>query len=180
MNQQNYSNYKYSKSNYNKTDFKYYPQIDKSVSLWMYRYTNKRQNYNQQYEDKQYLEEHYENMVEREKSGNEGLSKLMSSEMFIFKNKDLIKPKLNYQFFSDLSIHSSLMDNIRILKYKEMTSIQKTVIPIIMEGYNIIGCAQTGSGKTVAFLLPILNNMLVKGPPVIQQMIDGKLFIYIY
>lgn len=53
-----------------------------------------------------------------------------------------------------------LIDNIKKSGYNVPTPIQKHAVPIIMAGRDIMGCAQTGSGKTAAFLLPILNDLL--------------------
>jgi len=46
-----------------------------------------------------------------------------------------------------------------------MTAVQKAVAPYLFKGNDVIGCAQTGSGKTLSYLLPIINNMLQYGPP---------------
>jgi ATP-dependent RNA helicase DDX3X len=46
-----------------------------------------------------------------------------------------------------------------------MTPIQKAVIPYIIEKKDVMGCAQTGSGKTVSFLAPMINTLLQDGPP---------------
>ena len=46
-----------------------------------------------------------------------------------------------------------------------MTPIQQSTIPFALEGKDVIGCAETGSGKTIAFLAPIINSMLNSGPP---------------
>jgi ATP-dependent RNA helicase DDX3X len=75
-----------------------------------------------------------------------------------------------YQTFSDIkSIESNLKDNLKKMKFDLMTPIQKHVISFISDGCDVMGCAQTGSGKTVAFLLPILNKMLKEGPPKEQK-----------
>lgn len=71
--------------------------------------------------------------------------------------EDAIKP---IERFEDVIESNLLLTNVKSLKYKEMTPIQKWAMPAIMKGYDIIGCAQTGSGKTAAFLLPILQNIL--------------------
>jgi ATP-dependent RNA helicase RhlE len=62
--------------------------------------------------------------------------------------------------FDRLSLEASLLEGIRIRGFSATTPIQSAVIPIVMSGDDIIGCADTGTGKTAAFLLPILNRML--------------------
>lgn len=52
------------------------------------------------------------------------------------------------------------------MKFTMMTPIQKAAIPFVSKGNDVMGCSQTGSGKTVAFLLPILNQLLKEGPPI--------------
>lgn len=59
--------------------------------------------------------------------------------------------------FSELGIHDDLLDAISYMGYKEATPIQEQAIPIILDGKDLIACAQTGTGKTAAFLLPILD-----------------------
>jgi ATP-dependent RNA helicase RhlE len=62
--------------------------------------------------------------------------------------------------FDTLGLGASLLEGIRIRGFSITTPIQSAVIPIVMEGHDLIGCADTGTGKTAAFLLPILNRML--------------------
>ncbi len=64
--------------------------------------------------------------------------------------------------FDELKLESSLLDGLEAMCFKETTPIQEHTIPAVLEGNDIIACAQTGTGKTAAFLLPILN-MLCKG-----------------
>lgn len=59
--------------------------------------------------------------------------------------------------FSELGIHDDLLDAISYMGFKEATPIQEQAIPIILDGKDLIACAQTGTGKTAAFLLPILD-----------------------
>ncbi|MCK3682603.1 DEAD/DEAH box helicase [Maribellus sp. YY47] len=59
--------------------------------------------------------------------------------------------------FSELGIHDDLLDAIEYMGFKEATPIQEQAIPIILDGHDMIACAQTGTGKTAAFLLPVLD-----------------------
>ncbi|XP_036341505.1 ATP-dependent RNA helicase vasa [Rhagoletis pomonella] len=62
--------------------------------------------------------------------------------------------------FDNAGLRDLIMDNVRKSGYKVPTPIQKTAIPVIMDGRDLMACAQTGSGKTAAFLLPIINGIL--------------------
>ena len=66
---------------------------------------------------------------------------------------------LNMDSFDQLGLPSFLIDTIEKLGYKEPTEVQAKAIPKALEGSNIIGLSQTGTGKTAAFLLPIISNL---------------------
>jgi ATP-dependent RNA helicase RhlE len=69
---------------------------------------------------------------------------------------------LNYLSFNDLKLHPSLLKGIKELGFARPTPIQADAIPPGLEGRDVLACAQTGSGKTAAFLLPILNKLIEK------------------
>jgi superfamily II DNA/RNA helicase len=60
-------------------------------------------------------------------------------------------------YFSDLDLTDTLLDGIDIMGFREATPVQAQSIPLALEGHDLIACAQTGTGKTAAYLLPILN-----------------------
>lgn len=63
--------------------------------------------------------------------------------------------------FTELALEDALLDGLDAMNFKETTPIQQQTIPIVLSGSDLIGCAQTGTGKTAAYLLPIIN-MLCK------------------
>ena len=63
--------------------------------------------------------------------------------------------------FSNLKLDKWLLKNIDYLKYSNPTPIQEVIIPKILKGENVIGIANTGTGKTAAFCLPILNHLAI-------------------
>ncbi|KAE8146300.1 ATP-dependent rRNA helicase rrp3 [Aspergillus avenaceus] len=62
--------------------------------------------------------------------------------------------------FSELGVIESLCDACTELGYKAPTPIQEQCIPVALQGRDLIGLAETGSGKTAAFVLPILQNLM--------------------
>jgi ATP-dependent RNA helicase RhlE len=64
--------------------------------------------------------------------------------------------------FESLSLHDSIQSGIKALGYTEPTSIQLQSIPTILEGRDIMGQAPTGTGKTAAFVLPLLQRLMAR------------------
>lgn len=62
--------------------------------------------------------------------------------------------------FDDLKIHPDLLAGVRGMEFTRPTRIQEQAIPPALEGRDLLACAMTGSGKTAAFLLPILDRLL--------------------
>ncbi|ETO26852.1 hypothetical protein RFI_10282 [Reticulomyxa filosa] len=66
--------------------------------------------------------------------------------------------------FEESHLHEQLLYNIQRCKYVKPTPVQKYAIPCILTGKDLMACAQTGSGKTAAFLLPIIHRMMTLPP----------------
>lgn len=64
--------------------------------------------------------------------------------------------------FNELGLQPFLTERCERLGYTEPTPIQKQAIPLVLEGKNVIATAETGTGKTAAFLLPIIQNLGIK------------------
>lgn len=62
--------------------------------------------------------------------------------------------------FDELDLEEEVLQGIEAMNFQEMTPVQEQTIPIILKGQDIIGCAQTGTGKTAAYTLPMLNRLL--------------------
>ena len=67
--------------------------------------------------------------------------------------------------FDELDLEDEILDGLEDMNFHEMTPVQEHTIPVILEGRDIIGCAQTGTGKTAAYTLPLLNKLLIDGNP---------------
>jgi ATP-dependent RNA helicase DeaD len=72
--------------------------------------------------------------------------------------------------FSDLKLHPQLLQAVTELGYETPTPIQESMIPLMLAGHDVIGQAQTGTGKTAAFALPILHN-IVPGSGKVQALV---------
>ncbi|MBA3899008.1 MAG: DEAD/DEAH box helicase [Bacteroidetes bacterium] len=65
--------------------------------------------------------------------------------------------------FKELKLEEKLLEGLDSIGFTQATPIQEQAIPIILEGNDLIAVAQTGTGKTAAYLLPILNSIVQKG-----------------
>ncbi len=62
--------------------------------------------------------------------------------------------------FESFNLHPGINEGIEAVGFKEPSPIQQLAIPVVMEGADLIACAQTGTGKTAAYLLPVMHRML--------------------
>ena len=67
--------------------------------------------------------------------------------------------------FTELNLEDSVLDALDAMNFKECTPVQEQTIPVILEGRDLIGVAQTGTGKTAAYLLPVINQLSKGGYP---------------
>ena len=67
--------------------------------------------------------------------------------------------------FSDCEVHPILLNNLSLFGYNKPTPVQQYVIPVSLLRKDLMACAQTGSGKTAAYLYPLIAKMLQDGPP---------------
>ena len=63
--------------------------------------------------------------------------------------------------FSDLQIENKLKKSIELAEFKNPTTIQRESIPVSLTGRDILGTAQTGTGKTLAVTIPMINKHLI-------------------
>lgn len=67
--------------------------------------------------------------------------------------------------FEDILTNDDVLDGLWDMHFDECTPIQEKAIPVIMEGRDLLACAQTGTGKTAAYLLPVINMLADGGYP---------------
>jgi len=61
--------------------------------------------------------------------------------------------------FKELGLNEQLLEGLDAMGFETATPIQEKAIPVILKGKDLIACAQTGTGKTAAFLLPVLHQL---------------------
>ena len=117
-------------------------------------------------EDEKYLKEHFQNLEKKEVFDFNSMEKNGQAHIFL-NNKEIIDDNPNNEIvsFKNIDFHPLLQKNITKMKYDLMTPIQKAIIPYILKFKDCLGCAETGSGKTIAFLTPIISLLLKEGPP---------------
>ena len=67
--------------------------------------------------------------------------------------------------FSELNLEDCVLDALDAMNFQTCTPVQEKTIPVILEGHDLIGVAQTGTGKTAAYLLPVINQLSKGGYP---------------
>ncbi|MDD4026618.1 MAG: DEAD/DEAH box helicase [Candidatus Shapirobacteria bacterium] len=94
---------------------------------------------------------------------NRSFESRIDTSMFIRRAEPVIKIEdvVVKNKFSDFDFSPVLMDNIKNKGYLKPTSIQDEIIPRILEGRDVLGVANTGTGKTAAFALPLINQILL-------------------
>ncbi|XP_014239350.1 ATP-dependent RNA helicase vasa-like [Cimex lectularius] len=90
--------------------------------------------------------------------------------------EDVVQP---VNSFEECQFRHLVADNLKKSGYKKPTPIQKYAFPSIMKGRDLMACAQTGSGKTAAFLVPIINSLLAEGcePIVSNEFVEPQAVI---
>ena len=76
---------------------------------------------------------------------------------FFSKQKNVKKKSVGT--FSKMGLNTLLLKGIKSMKYRQPTPIQRKCIPLLLDGHDIAAMARTGSGKTAAFLIPIINDL---------------------
>lgn len=95
-------------------------------------------------------------------TGNTGINFNKYEDIPVDATGEDVPPHINS--FDEIQLTEIISTNISLARYDHPTPVQKYAIPIINSGRDVMACAQTGSGKTAAFLVPILNQMYVRGP----------------
>lgn len=73
--------------------------------------------------------------------------------------------------FQEFNFEEPLLEGVLSMGYKEATPIQQEAIPVVLSGKDLIACAQTGTGKTASYLLPVINRITQAGTGRTQALI---------
>ena len=78
-------------------------------------------------------------------------------------------------FFDELDLNDDLLDALDIMNFVECTPVQERAIPLVLEGRDLLASAQTGTGKTAAYLLPVLELLSRGGSP--ENKVDALVLV---
>lgn len=93
------------------------------------------------------------------------VKKMMDAGLFVKKAQPVIEPQyISHRSIQDLPVNQSIIANLLQKGYVAPTEIQDKSIEPILRGADLMGLAQTGTGKTGAFLIPLAHNLLGKNP----------------
>ena len=73
--------------------------------------------------------------------------------------------------FNNFAFNDQIVNSLQAMGFDKPTPIQEQAIPIILDNHDIIGCAQTGTGKTAAYLLPVIQHIVDSSPQHINTLI---------
>lgn len=94
---------------------------------------------------------------------------------FLFNNIGTLVPEFNQEkknmSFEKMGLSPEILRALQTKKYVDPTPIQSKAIPVIMQGKDLIGCAQTGTGKTAGFTLPVLNRLQQGKSPSLRALV---------
>ena len=142
-------------------------EIDPNETKWASRYG--RQGFvksSKNEEDLKYINEHIQNLSKKDQFDFSTIEKNTHIHIFL-KNEEISYESSKFpSTFKNIDFHPLLKNNLTLMKYDLMTPIQKVIIPYILDKKDCLGCAETGSGKTVSFLAPIISLLLKEGPPI--------------
>lgn len=103
----------------------------------------------------------------RGRSSGNGQGKTKSLDPTLFVKKAVAQEVTKYtstRLIQDLQVNPVIVNNLIKKGYKTPTEIQDKTLEAILDGRNLLGLAQTGTGKTAAFLVPIVNNLINQRP----------------
>lgn len=111
----------------------------------------------------------FQGTLEHDKTGlidyilHSGVIRVETAVLTAYRQRLYMNTTENILTFEDFGLRAELMQSINYAGFKQPSPIQAMVIPVIMEGRDVVGQAHTGTGKTAAFGLPTLNKMDLKG-----------------
>ncbi|MFM7032076.1 MAG: DEAD/DEAH box helicase, partial [Bacteroidota bacterium] len=62
--------------------------------------------------------------------------------------------------FDRFGLHPDVLDGLAAMGFRKPSPVQEQAIPLILDGRDLIACAQTGTGKTAAFVLPLIDHLI--------------------